>query len=44
MVTHDVRVAAEADRVLFLADGAIVRDEQRRLSADAILEIMKGLK
>jgi putative ABC transport system ATP-binding protein len=44
MVTHDVRVAAEADRVLFLSDGAIVRDEQRRLSADAILEIMKGLE
>jgi putative ABC transport system ATP-binding protein len=43
MVTHDVRVAAEADRVLFLSDGAIVRDEQRRLTADAILEIMKAL-
>jgi putative ABC transport system ATP-binding protein len=44
IVTHDVRVAAEADRVLFLADGAIVRDEQRRLGADGLLEIMKGLK
>jgi putative ABC transport system ATP-binding protein len=43
MVTHDVRVAAEADRVLFLSDGAVVLDEQRRLTADAILEIMKGL-
>jgi putative ABC transport system ATP-binding protein len=44
MVTHDVRVAAEADRVLFLSDGAIVRDEQQRLTADEILEIMKGLE
>jgi putative ABC transport system ATP-binding protein len=44
IVTHDVRVAAEADRVLFLADGAIVRDEQRRLGADGLLEIMKALK
>jgi len=26
MVTHDARAAAAADRVLFLADGAIVRD------------------
>jgi len=27
MVTHDARAAASADRVLFLADGLIVRDE-----------------
>ena len=26
MVTHDARAAAIADRVLFLADGLIVRD------------------
>ena len=29
MVTHDARAAAAADRVLFLADGAIVKDSVR---------------
>src|SRR5205823_2751006 len=29
MVTHDARAAAIADRVLFLADGLIVRDMPR---------------
>jgi putative ABC transport system ATP-binding protein len=26
MVTHEARAAAQADRVLFLADGVIVKD------------------
>jgi putative ABC transport system ATP-binding protein len=29
MVTHDARAAAIADRILFLADGQIVRDMPR---------------
>jgi putative ABC transport system ATP-binding protein len=29
MVTHDPRAAAQADRVLFLADGRIVADRER---------------
>jgi putative ABC transport system ATP-binding protein len=36
MVTHDARAAAIADRVLFLADGKIVR-EAGSSSADEIL-------
>jgi putative ABC transport system ATP-binding protein len=42
MVTHDARVAAIADRVLFLADGLIVR-ESRDASAHDILEEMEQL-
>ena len=30
MVTHEARAAAIADRILFLADGLIVRDLPRR--------------
>ena len=37
MVTHDPRAAAQADRVLFLADGEIVRD----LAAPSEAEILK---
>ena len=36
MVTHDPRAAAMADRILFLADGRIVRD-QAPASADDVL-------
>src|SRR5712692_3027177 len=36
MVTHDARAAAIADRILFLADGLIVR-ESPRSSPDAVL-------
>ena len=42
MVTHDPSAAAIADRVLFLADGLIVRDSGHA-SADEIVETMKEL-
>jgi putative ABC transport system ATP-binding protein len=43
MVTHDARAAAVADRVVYLADGEVVRDE-RSGSVDAILDVMKVLR
>jgi putative ABC transport system ATP-binding protein len=42
MVTHDPSAAATADRVLFLADGSLVRDLDAPSEAD-ILEVMKEL-
>jgi putative ABC transport system ATP-binding protein len=42
MVTHDPNAASYADRVVFLADGAIV-DELLEANADAILDKMKSL-
>jgi putative ABC transport system ATP-binding protein len=42
MVTHDPRAAAYADRVVFLADGAVV-GELTSPTADAVLEQMKQL-
>jgi putative ABC transport system ATP-binding protein len=36
MVTHDAGAAASADRVLFLADGLIVRDERGQSAGDII--------
>ncbi len=42
MVTHDARGAAFADRVVFLADGAVV-GELRSPTTDSILEQMKRL-
>jgi len=42
MVTHDVRAAAMADRVLFLADGQIV-NETGRTSQHEILQIIDTL-
>jgi putative ABC transport system ATP-binding protein len=42
MVTHDPNAAAYADRVIFLADGAIVT-ELERPTADAVLDTMKRL-
>ena len=42
MVTHDAAAAAIADRVIFLADGAIVADEPG-LDAEQILDRMKAL-
>jgi putative ABC transport system ATP-binding protein len=42
MVTHDARAAAIADRVLFLNDGLIVRD-QGRADAHDILAVMEQL-
>ncbi len=43
MVTHDPTAAAHADRVIFLADGAIV-DELHQPTADAILDQLKTLE
>jgi putative ABC transport system ATP-binding protein len=42
MVTHDARAAAIADRILFLADGLIVRDMPRSEPHD-VLEAMEEL-
>ena len=42
MVTHDARAAAIADRVLFLADGVVVR-ESRGASAHEIVAAMEEL-
>ncbi|MFE9257061.1 ABC transporter ATP-binding protein [Streptomyces sp. NPDC006879] len=41
MVTHDPVAASYADRVIFLADGAIV-DEMLRPTADGVLDRMKA--
>jgi putative ABC transport system ATP-binding protein len=40
MVTHDARASAMADRILFLADGLIVRDQGRAGSAQDVLTAM----
>jgi putative ABC transport system ATP-binding protein len=42
MVTHEARAAAIADRILFIADGLIVR-ESKDLSAHEIVEEMEQL-
>jgi putative ABC transport system ATP-binding protein len=42
MVTHDPIAASYADRVVFLADGAIV-DELREATTDTIIDKMKSL-
>jgi putative ABC transport system ATP-binding protein len=42
MVTHDAQAAASADRVVFLADGLLVRDLERPTEAD-VLGAMKEL-
>ncbi|MES1246831.1 MAG: ABC transporter ATP-binding protein [Actinomycetota bacterium] len=42
MVTHEPRAAAVADRVLFLADGLIVRELQHATSQQ-VLDVMAGL-
>jgi putative ABC transport system ATP-binding protein len=42
MVTHDPNAASYADRVIFLADGAVV-DEVQRPTADSVLDTMKRL-
>jgi putative ABC transport system ATP-binding protein len=39
MVTHDPRAAAQADRVLFLADGRVVKD-MAAPAEDAVLAAM----
>jgi putative ABC transport system ATP-binding protein len=43
MVTHDARAAAVADRVVYLVDGEVVRDESSG-SVDQILDVMKVLR
>ena len=43
MVTHEPRAAAVADRVLFLADGLIVR-EMHHATAQQVLDVMAGLE
>jgi putative ABC transport system ATP-binding protein len=43
MVTHDPRGASIADRIMFLADGLIVR-ELEKASAGAVLEVMSKLE
>lgn len=42
IVTHDPRAASYADRVIFLADGQIVR-ELLRPSADDVFEVMRNI-
>jgi putative ABC transport system ATP-binding protein len=42
MVTHDPLAAAHADRVVFLADGKVVRDHLNP-TADSVLEVMRHL-
>jgi putative ABC transport system ATP-binding protein len=42
MVTHDARAAAIADRILFLADGLIVRDMPRS-EPGAVIAAMEEL-
>jgi putative ABC transport system ATP-binding protein len=36
MVTHDPRAAAIADRILFIADGSIVKDMRGATATDVI--------
>ena len=43
VVTHDPRAASYADRIIFLQDGDIARDEDR-MTSSAILDVMKGLE
>ena len=40
MVTHDAGAAALADRILFLADGKVVRDQPGASSASEVLDAM----
>ena len=42
MVTHEARAAVIADRILFLADGLIVR-ELSGASQNDVLDVMSGL-
>jgi putative ABC transport system ATP-binding protein len=42
MVTHEARAAVIADRILFLADGLIVR-ELKGASQNDVLDVMSSL-
>jgi putative ABC transport system ATP-binding protein len=41
MVTHDAQAAALADRILFLADGRIVKEVRNAASAAEVLAVMQ---
>jgi len=43
MVTHEARAAAIADRILFIADGQIVRELGSHTEPAAVLEVMNSL-
>ena len=43
MVTHEARAAAIADRILFLADGLIVRELGKGAEQAEVLEVMNSL-
>ena len=43
MVTHEARAASIADRILFLADGLIVRELGRHTTPAEVLEVMSSL-
>ena len=43
MVTHEARAAAIADRILFLADGQIVRELGRHAEPAEVLAVMNSL-
>jgi putative ABC transport system ATP-binding protein len=43
MVTHEARAAAIADRILFIADGQIVRQLGRHAEPAEVLEVMNSL-
>jgi putative ABC transport system ATP-binding protein len=43
MVTHEARAAAIADRILFLADGQIVRELGRSAEQAEVLEVLNSL-
>jgi putative ABC transport system ATP-binding protein len=43
MVTHEARAASIADRILFLADGLIVRELGKHTSPNEVLEVMNSL-
>jgi putative ABC transport system ATP-binding protein len=43
MVTHEARAASIADRILFLADGLIVRELGAQTSPSEVLEVMSSL-
>jgi putative ABC transport system ATP-binding protein len=43
MVTHEARAASIADRILFLADGQIVRELGKHAEPSEVLEVMNSL-
>ena len=43
MVTHDPSVAAQCDRVLFMQDGRLEREQLRTSSADEVAAVLVSL-